>query len=290
MPIYSLARRLRRLDLAVAALGCSIVAVPAAAQESPLVVGVDVGANPYVIGQLDGTVTGFNVDIIEAVAERLGRPGVEFVDQQFSGIFAGLDAKRYDFIAAPVTMTAERAEAMLFMESFIGTAYQFLLSAEDPDMDSLDALSGMTIAVNNGSAYDVWLTENEATYDFAIERYGKNADAFQAVLAGRADVAMSGDGNVMYASAQNPQLKPGPKIETGALFSWAFRKGDTELRSEIERAVECLKLDGTTAAIYREWFGMDPAPGSPTVTVDAGLGQPGFTGYEAVFATTGCGG
>jgi polar amino acid transport system substrate-binding protein len=290
MPTNSFASSLCRLHLAVAVLGCALSAAPAAAQQSALVVGVDVGANPYVIGQLDGSVTGFNVDLIEAVAERLGRPGVQFVDQQFSGIFAGLDAERYDFIAAPVTMTAERAEAMLFMESFIGTAYQFLLDANDPDIHSLDSLSGKTVAVNNGSAYDVWLTENQASYDFTIERYGKNADAFQAVLAGRADVAMSGDGNVMYASTQNPQLKPGPKIETGALFSWAFRKGDSDLRAEIERAVECLKLDGTVAAIYRDWFGMDPAPGSPPVTVDAGLGQPGFAGYEATFTTESCAG
>ena len=57
-----------------------------------LVVGADVGANPYIIGNPDGTINGFNVDLVNEVAARLGRSGAKIIDQQFSGIFAGLEA------------------------------------------------------------------------------------------------------------------------------------------------------------------------------------------------------
>ena len=274
------------MSAGVIAVGIS--ARPAAAQGGPLVVGVDVGANPYVIANPDGSVTGFNIDLVTEVAKRMGRPGIRHVDQQFAGIFAGLEAKRYEFIAAPVTMTQERSTRMLFLEGFLDTNYQFLAPRDAPEIKSLDDLKGKTIAVNNGSAYDTWLTQNEGKYGFKIERYGKNADAFQAVLARRADLAMSGDGNVRYAAAQNNQLKASYIIRTGAVFSWAFRRDDAETRRAVERIVECLKLDGTAAAIYKKWFGEDPEPGSATVTVYAGTGHPGMDGYEAVYQPPKC--
>jgi ABC-type amino acid transport substrate-binding protein len=78
-----------------------------------LIAGADAGANPYVIANPDGTITGFNVDLATEVAKRLGRPGIKIIDQQFSGIFAGLEAKKYEFIIAPVTLTQQHSEAML---------------------------------------------------------------------------------------------------------------------------------------------------------------------------------
>ena len=290
----SLTRRKEALRRISAAVTLSAVLVSsstfAAAQDNkPFVVGVDVGANPYVIANPDGSITGFNIDLLNEVSKRLARPTPRIIDQQFAGIFAGLEAKRYDFIAAPVTVTRERAERMLFIESFLGSSYQLLTRKDAPPIEKIEDLNGKTIAVNNGSAYDNWLTENQSKFTYSVERYGKNADAFQAVLAKRADAAMSGDGNVMYAASQNPLMKASYRIQTGALFSWAFRHDDPDLRAQIERVVECLKLDGTVAKIYRNWFSEDPAPGSPSLTVYAGLGQPGMPGYTLDFGLPNCG-
>jgi polar amino acid transport system substrate-binding protein len=254
-----------------------------------LVVGADVGANPYIIANPDGTITGFNVDLVTEVAKRMGRPGVKVVDQQFSGIFAGLEANKYEFIAAPVTLTQERSDAMLFIEGFIATDLQFLTLKDGFTIDTLDALKDKSVAVNNGSAQEQYLESIREQYGFSISKYGKNADAFQAVLSGRDDAAISGDGNVMYAAAQNPQFEASYRVPTGNVFSWAFRKDDEETRTKVERIIECMKLDGTVSEIYQKWFGNPPAPGSPSMTVNAGIGQPGRGGYVAEFGLPDCG-
>ena len=141
----------------IAALGLQLVVPSTGWTQQQLVVGADFGANPYIIASPDGTVSGFNVDLVTEVAKRMGRPGVKFVDQQFSGIFAGLDAKKYEFIAAAVTLTQQRSEAMLFIEGFVATDFQFLTRKNGPKIDSLDALKGKSIAVNNGSAQEQYL-------------------------------------------------------------------------------------------------------------------------------------
>ena len=254
-----------------------------------LIVGADVGANPYIIANPDGTITGFNVDLVNEVAKRLGKTGAKIIDQQFSGIFAGLDAKKYEFIAAPVTLTQQRSEAMLFIEGFIATDLQFLTRKGGLKIDTLDALKGKTVAVNNGSAQEQYLEGIREKYGFTISKYGKNADAFQAVLSGRDDAAISGDGNVMYAAAQNSQLVASYRVATGNVFSWAFRKDDEATRTKVERIMECMKLDGTVAKVYAKWFGEAPAPGSPSMTVYAGIGQPGRAGFVAEFGKPDCG-
>jgi polar amino acid transport system substrate-binding protein len=79
----------------------------------------------------------------------------------------------------------------------------------------------------------------------------------------------------MYAAAQNPQFEASYRVPTGNVFSWAFRKDDEETRTKVERIIECMKLDGTVSEIYQKWFGNPPAPGSPSMTVNAGIGQLG---------------
>lgn len=255
-----------------------------------LVVGADVGANPYIIANPDGTITGVNVDIATEVAKRLGRSGLQVIDQQFAGIFAGLEAKKYEFIIAPVTLTQERSEAMLFIEGTLATDLQFLTLKDGLKIDTLDALKGKSIAVNNGSAQEQYLESIRAQYDFTISKYGKNADAFQAVLSGRDDAAISGDGNVMYAAAQNPRFEASYRVVTGNVFSWAFRKDDEETRTKVERIIECMKLDGTIGAIFEKWFGTPPAADSPSMTVYAGIGQPGRGGFVAEYNAPSCAG
>src|SRR4030095_8056105 len=128
---------------AIAVVGLPLL-VPSTgwAQQQQLVVGADFGANPSIIANPDGSVSGFNVDLVNEVAKRMGRPGVKFVDQQFSGIFAGLEAKKYESIASPLTLTQQRSEAMLFIEGFVATDLQFLTRKDGLKIESLDALKG----------------------------------------------------------------------------------------------------------------------------------------------------
>src|SRR5438876_12285512 len=97
-----------------------LFATSAAAQDKPLVVGLDGTFAPHAMPKLGGGVEGFNVDMANEIGRRLGRP-ITIVAQEFSGLVPGMNAKRFDFLVAPVTVTTERAKTMLFSEGYLNT-------------------------------------------------------------------------------------------------------------------------------------------------------------------------
>jgi ABC-type amino acid transport substrate-binding protein len=159
---------------------------------------------PHAMRKLDGTIEGFNVDMAMEIGKRLKRP-VNIEGTQFSGLIPGLNAKKYDWIAAPTTVTPQRAEQMLFTEGYLDTDFQFLVKKSDAEINNLDELKGKTISVNKGSAYETWAKENMGKFGFKYDIYDTNADAVQAVLSGRAQANLAGNTVVAWAAKQNPK-------------------------------------------------------------------------------------
>ena len=142
-------------------------------------------------------------------------------------------------------MTYERSQEVLFVEGYLDTDYTFLIDDDAPDIESLEDIRGQAIAVNNGSVYDVWATENADFYDLEVQRYGKNADAVQAVLTGRAFANLAGESVAKWAAMQSPLVRTTYTIKSGSKFSAAFRNEDVEYRNRVEAVLECMKSDGT---------------------------------------------
>jgi len=99
LPRGKLDMRRRFLMAALAALGgLAALTQPATAQVTQptenLKLAMDVGFAPFAYRDAKGETVGFTVDFAKEIAKRLGRPGVEIIDQPYAGIFAGLFAKR----------------------------------------------------------------------------------------------------------------------------------------------------------------------------------------------------
>lgn len=277
----------RRTAMVAGLLLVALCIVPAALAQGadhpadqPLTAAADVGFAPFAMTNASGTTVGFEVDVGNEIAKRLGRPGLKIEDVNFSAIFAGLFAKRYEFIIAPTNITQERAQQMLFTEGYMDTGLGFVLK-KGSTLDDPSGLKGKAVAVNNGSVSDTWATDNASKYGFTVQRYDKNADAVQAVLTGRAYANIADLPASQYAATQNPLIEVGYVVYTGRSFGYVFRKDDTAFRDRIECIVEGMKLDGTLAQIYQKWFGEAPGPDTSTSKVWAGYGMPGFPGYSA---------
>jgi polar amino acid transport system substrate-binding protein len=257
-----------------------LCAAPALGEEATIKTAVDGTFAPHAMPKLGGGYEGFNIDLANEIAKRLKRKSV--IDAtQFSGIVPALQAGTYDYVAAPTTVTKERADNMLFTEGYLNTDFQFLIKKGGPKVEKLEDLKGKTVSVNKGSAYDSWARELEPKIGWKVESFGTQSDAVQAVLAGRADANVAGNTVIAWAVKNNPQLELSYLHSTGLVWAAAFRKDSAELRKVVENAIECMKLDGTIAAMHERWFGIKPAPGSAAVTVFPGYGVPGMAGYDA---------
>lgn len=281
--------RARVSAIALTLTACLILALPGGAgAQAPLTLGLDGTFAPHAMPKLGGGVEGFNVDMGNEIARRLGRP-VTIVAQEFSGLVPGMNAKRFDFLVAPMTVTAERSKTMLFTEGYLNTDYQFVIKKDAPEITKLEDLKGKTVAVNRGSVYDTWARDNMAKYGFQVENFNTTPDAVQAVLSGRAFTNVAGNTAAAWAVQKTPGLKLSYTIKTGLVWAIPFRKDDVATRNQVEEVVECMKLDGFFAKLSEKWLGVKPEPGSPPVTVYPGYGTPGFEGYVAEKPAPKCG-
>lgn len=265
--------------LVIGACTTGLVANTTAAQDGPLKTAVDGTFAPHAFPKLSGGVQGFNIDLANEIGKRLNRE-VEIDATQWSGILPGLQAGTYDFVAAPTTVTEERAENLLFTEGYLNTDFQFVVKKGADKIESLEQLKGQTISVNKGSAYDKWAREMESEIGWTVQSFGTQSDAVQAVLSGRAVANVAGNTVIAWAVKQNPQLELSYLHSTGKVFASPVRKDSPQMRMQLENAIECMKLDGTIAAMHEKWFGIAPEPGSAAVTVFEGYGVPGMAGHD----------
>jgi polar amino acid transport system substrate-binding protein len=191
-----------------------------------------------------------------------------------------LQAGTYDFLAAAVTVTKERAESMLFTEGYLNTDYQFVVKKETPDIKSMEELKGKTVSVNKGSIYDQWARGLADKIGWNVESYGTTTDAVQALVSGRAHAIILGNTAAAWAVKNNPAIKLSLLYPTGFVFGVPVRKNNAALRDQIEIAIECMKKDGFIAKIHEKWFGLKPSATAAAVYIYPGFGVPDMPGYD----------
>jgi len=277
--------RIRNNIRAAAMIAGMLVAQPAVAAE-PLASALDGTFAPHAMPRLGGGIEGFNVDLAKEVGRRLGRE-VTIDSVSFSGLIPALNAGRYDFIAAPTTVTAQRSENLLFSEPYLDTNMQFAVR-RGATLTSLDQLRGKTISVNKGSLYDTWAQQNAERYGFRVSAFDTQTDAIQDVISQRAFANLAGNTALAYTVKRLPALQLAFEIETGQYWALPVRRDNAKLRDQIDFALECMKRDGTIAKLYEKWFGVAPKPGAAAVTVFPGRGTPGFDGYDPTPQTGTC--
>jgi polar amino acid transport system substrate-binding protein len=269
---------LRRCLLA-AAFG--LLTIPVFAQpQAPFKTGVDGTFAPHAMPKLGGGIEGFQIDLFNDVARRLNR-GIVIESASFSGLIPALQSGRYDFLTAPTTVTAERADALLFTQGYLWTAYQFGIKKGSAPIKDWADLKGKVVAVNKGTPYENLAKKMGEQHGFTVQTFDTNPDAVQAVVSGHAYANLAGNTVVRYAARRNPMFVADLTLtETRAHWATPFRKDSAVLRGQIEDVLKCMKKDGTIAALSEKWFGAKPAADDLENVVAPGHGIAGLPGYE----------
>ena len=270
----------RRLAaIAVAALIC---VGPAAAQDKkpPLRTGVDGTFAPHAMPKLGGGTEGFQIDVFTEVAKRMKRE-IIIESTSFSGLIPALQSGKYDFIAAPTTVTKERAENMLFTAGYIWTAFQFGIKKGSDPIKGWADLKGKAVSVNKGTPYETLSKKMGEEHGFTVQVYETQPDAIQAVISGRAYANLGGNTSVVYAASKNPMFVADLELsDTRAHWAAPFRKDSVALRNQMQDVLDCMKKDGTIVAMSTKWFGRVPPPDALERVITPGYGVPGMPGYD----------
>lgn len=208
-----------------------------------------------------GDLTGFDVEIAQAVGEELGVE-VEFEETQWDAIFAGLEAGRFDAIANQVSITPEREQDYTFSQPYTYSTGVVVVPADDDTISSFEDLAGKRTAQSLTSNWYALAEESGATIE-AVEGW---AQSVALVEQARVDATINDKLTFLDHQKQtgSDALKIAAETEDESQSAFALRQGSDALAAAIDEALATLAADGTLAEISEKYFGADvtvPAAG-----------------------------
>lgn len=205
-----------------------------------------------------GDIVGFDVDLIDLVAEELGLEQT-IIDTPFEGIQSGqaLNTGKCDLAAAGMTITEERAEVIDFSEPYF-EATQALLVKVSSGVSSLEDLAGKSMAVQEGTTGELYAEEN-APEDTTLRVFEDLALLQTAVKTGQVDAGINDNGVLYDYVKDNPELEVATEFDTGEEYGFAVKKdGNESLLETINDVLAKAQDDGTYDEIYKKWFSEAP--------------------------------
>ena len=281
--------------LALFAAGCSKKAKTTAPEPTPsggfetivggtITVGTDMPYAPFESLDSRGDPTGFDIELFDEVARRLGYKTV-YNNAVFDTIFLGLGSK-WDIVVSAVTAyapagssaaktVADRLKIVIFGKPYYSSLQSLAVNtSKTPNVGSIDDLrSGDRVAVQDGTTGAFYAKETLEPKGVTLVGFEKAPDMFLALEAGRVKAVVNDLPVSLDAVKGKSDLKVVQQLETGEQYGFAFAKDQGALRDAVNAELGEIFADGTYARIFKKYFpdqelpayasgGSSPAPTS----------------------------
>ncbi|WMS42834.1 ABC transporter substrate-binding protein [Acuticoccus sp. MNP-M23] len=251
----------------IAAVALSVMAAGFAASASAetLTVGVYPANPPWEVKQPDGSFEGFEVDLVNAIAEKLG-VDVDYQDTGFQALFAATNSGRIDMAISSITITNDRLQNQDFTQGYYDADLALGLK-EGTGAATLADLEGKDVGVLSASTGDKWAREYGEQYKIgAIRGYDTNTQMLLDAQNGRVAAVVTDLPGMLFAFKEMKGMTTGETISTGDRYAIMLAK-DSPWTQKASDAITELKEEGFLAQIHEKWFGVPPMEGTSTVTV-----------------------
>jgi polar amino acid transport system substrate-binding protein len=240
--------------------------------DGKILVGINAEYAPNEFLDTDGkTVVGWNVDLFNAVAAKLGLK-TEYQPSKFADIIPGLQSGKYEFGVSSFTINDERKQ-QVNMVSYFNAGTQWGTKTGNPAGVQPDDACGKKVAVQTATVQE---TEDLPKRQEACKSAGKPAitvgsyqdqgQATAAVVSGKEDAMLADSPVVAYAVKQtNGQLELLGDIYDAAPYGYVVKKDQTEFAQAAADAVKALITDGTYKTILEKWGVQAGAIDNPAV-------------------------
>ncbi|MEK4513199.1 amino acid ABC transporter substrate-binding protein [Paenibacillus sp. FSL K6-2524] len=209
---------------------------------------------PFTYHDADGKLIGFDIEIAEGISQRLGVE-TEFIETQWDGIFAGLDANRFDAVFNEVKIREDRKEKYDFSDPYIVSRAALIVRNDNTDITKFADLKGKKAGQSLTSNLTDIAKENGAEI-VAIEGFNQAIDL---LLSKRIDATVNEKLSYLDLMKQRPDvaLKVVDELPEADESAALFKKGNVELIDAVNQALADMKSDGTYLEISKKYFGED---------------------------------
>jgi arginine/ornithine transport system substrate-binding protein len=210
----------------------------------------------------DGKLVGFDIDIANALCERMNMI-CTIEAQAWDGIIPGLLDRKYDAIVASMAITDRRKEQVNFTDKYYSTSARFVAHRDAKIDVSDEGLKGKRVGVQRATVYETYL---RAKYPDAVPvLYDTQENADDDLAAGKIDLVLAdwvqlsqdflkSDDGRDFEFVGPPQVDPAILGEGAGI---AVRKDDPKLLAAFNQALKEIRADGTYKRINDKYFDFD---------------------------------
>ncbi|SFN03832.1 amino acid ABC transporter substrate-binding protein, PAAT family [Formivibrio citricus] len=239
-----------------AAKASAPASAPAAAKT--ITIGLDDNFPPMGFRDEKGQLVGFDIDLAKEAGKRLGLE-VKFKPIDWSAKESELKGNRIDALWNGLTITEERKANILFSKPYLEN-HQIIVVTEKSAIKDKAGLKGKIVGVQDGSsAVDAIKKDAAAAKSIKeIKKFGDNVTALMDLSAGRLDALVVDEIVGRYYTGKKPgEYRILAENFGTEEYGVGTRKEDAELMNKLNKTLDAMKADGTTATISTKWFGKD---------------------------------
>jgi len=223
-----------------------------------LVVGLDDTFAPMGFRDEKGEIVGFDIDLAKEVAARLGAE-VVFQPIDWDSKEMELESGNIDCIWNGMTITEERKANMEMSDPYIANNQVILIDPASGIKSKAD-LAGKEIGVQKGSsALEAVNSDELKDMVSLVSEYPSNVDAFNDLKIGRIAAVVADEIMARYYLTTDAykDLELLDESLAAEEYGIGFKKGNTQLRDAVQKALDEMIADGTAGQISTKWFGED---------------------------------
>jgi polar amino acid transport system substrate-binding protein/arginine/ornithine transport system substrate-binding protein len=223
-------------------------------------VGVEGNYPPFSQISPDGKLSGFDIDIANAVCAEM-KAECTMVQQEWDGMIPALGVRKFDMIVASMTITDERKKAVDFSDPYYDVPSRFVAKAGMFNDYAPATLKGKKIIVLRNSPRAKYVQDNYK--DSEVLLVAKEPEVYMELAAGRGDIGFGSSVVSGEAFLKKPEGKGyaqvGQPLRLGGAsgVGIAVRKTDTDLRDKINVALKTIKANGTYNKLAAKYFDFD---------------------------------
>jgi L-cystine transport system substrate-binding protein len=208
---------------------------------------------PYSLRDEKNELVGFDVDFANELIKRMGIPKIEFIQGTFETFIPGVQTDKWDIVIAGQAITEERKQQVDFSLPYRMSGVSIFVNQTNDSIKTLDDLKGKRIALPAGAAQ---LKMAEGVAGAEIKTYENATLALTDVGLGRADGYLGSRFVGAYLAEKNGiKVKPTPTVLEVEQNAMSFKKGESALKAEVDKAVRAMLSDGTITTLSKKWFG-----------------------------------
>lgn len=231
--------------------------------------GVDPTFPPFESKTTDGTITGFDIDIGNAICQELQAKCL-WVESNFDGIIPALKAKKFDAILSAMYVTDKRKEQLAFSDKIYSGPIFLVARKNSLPSNDASALQNKTVGVEQGSVQETYANKYWRNAGVNVVSYQGADQIIPDLESGRIDAAALAGVMAEYSFLNKNQGKDfafvGDALKDQTLFNGGaaigLRKEDTALREAINGAIAKIIADGTYKKLAAKYFTFDIYSGS----------------------------